>query len=234
MNISPQKKSSRKKPAAGFSLVELLVVMVITAVLAALLLPIFKSALDDALSTKCASNMRAISVAFRQYIADTGKLPPYRKYNPVTVGTNTTMVGGDSWNDPSYLQPYFPSQSQAAINLLMTCPKATTPYYNKTTGKYYYHYGMTADTNEASAAIFTKPSRLFLLGEVSDGLGRISYATTNIAYRHNNNRVNMVFLDGHLESLQSNNVPTPAQKGTPAWIAFWGIAASNNGASDGN
>lgn len=61
---------------AGFTLIELLVVIAIIAILAAILFPVFAQARERARSTKCLSNLRQLSLAFRQYAEDhNGYLP---------------------------------------------------------------------------------------------------------------------------------------------------------------
>jgi prepilin-type N-terminal cleavage/methylation domain-containing protein/prepilin-type processing-associated H-X9-DG protein len=55
---------------SGFTLVELLVVIVIIAVLAGLLLPVLGRVTDNANSTKCVSNLRQIGTAINAYAND--------------------------------------------------------------------------------------------------------------------------------------------------------------------
>ena len=64
---------------AGFTLVELLVVIGIIAVLIGLLLPVLAKARDAAVTAQCASNMRQEGIAVNQYLSESrGFLPPYR------------------------------------------------------------------------------------------------------------------------------------------------------------
>lgn len=60
----------------GFTLVELLVVVAIVAILAALLLPVFARARETARKVVCASNLRQIGFAFAMYCGDYDDLYP--------------------------------------------------------------------------------------------------------------------------------------------------------------
>lgn len=54
----------------GFTLVELLIVIAIIAILAALLFPVFKAAMDKARMVSCSSNLRQIGLAMQMYLDD--------------------------------------------------------------------------------------------------------------------------------------------------------------------
>ena len=59
----------------GFTLVEILVVLAIIAILAALLFPVFTRAKEGGRQTNCATNLQQIYVAVQQYYADEKRYP---------------------------------------------------------------------------------------------------------------------------------------------------------------
>ena len=76
---------ARRQNPSGFTLIELLVVIAIIAILAAILFPVFAQAREQARLASCASNVRQMTLAFRQYSQDYDEnLPPRRIDNPTT------------------------------------------------------------------------------------------------------------------------------------------------------
>lgn len=84
-------------PRAGFSLVELLVVVSILAVLVGLLLPAVQSAREASRRTACASNLRQLGIALHAYVAaNKDRLPPFK------VDDDARIQGtlADPWANP--------------------------------------------------------------------------------------------------------------------------------------
>lgn len=80
----------------GFTLIELLVTVLIIVILAALIFPLGKGAIQKARSMKCISNLRVLGQALHAYIADNnGRFPPSR-----------TRVGNDG-NGNALAQDYW-------------------------------------------------------------------------------------------------------------------------------
>jgi prepilin-type N-terminal cleavage/methylation domain-containing protein/prepilin-type processing-associated H-X9-DG protein len=77
----------------GFTLVELLVVITIIAVLAALLLPAVNGMIAKSREAKCVGNLRQIGAAASQFATeDEGRMPGYCKNNTEVAGTESWQV----------------------------------------------------------------------------------------------------------------------------------------------
>lgn len=102
---------------SGFTLVELLTVVAIIAVLAAILFPVFARARESARRASCQSNLKQIGLAGMQYAADyDGCLPPavvaHNPANPMAASTETYV---------DILQPYVKNMQ------IFVCPSFSTP-----------------------------------------------------------------------------------------------------------
>lgn len=118
--------SSARLRQGAFTIVELLVVISIIAMLAALLSPALQTSIQKAKSIKCVSNLRQIGVAVGQYMADpnnNNQFPPI--YNTGVRNTNissyTTNTGSGS------LQPLQCLSNYGVTMALLTCPSDTSP-----------------------------------------------------------------------------------------------------------
>lgn len=108
----------------GFTIIELLVVMAIIAILAAMLFPVFSSAREKARQTACSSNLHQIGVAFGMYLQDNNEKMPDRQDLKASLPGGYRPWSGWPQTDPR--------SGWAAINLnsylknddIWACPSA--------------------------------------------------------------------------------------------------------------
>jgi prepilin-type N-terminal cleavage/methylation domain-containing protein/prepilin-type processing-associated H-X9-DG protein len=100
---------SRRKHAA-FTLVELLIVIAILSLLAAILLPVFARVRENARGTACLSNLRQFGTAFAQYLADyEGVYPLNRSPDERRPLNGCARLEGSGKNWRRSLWPYIKS-----------------------------------------------------------------------------------------------------------------------------
>lgn len=130
-------KSNASCRTAGFSLIELLFVIAIIALLAALLFPVFARAREQARGTVCLSNIKQIGVAMHLYLADYDEAYPMNRLpDAMHSPAGCTASPGSSYplsnledsslNWRRVMQPYI--KSRAA----MICP--SNPYAERPLG----------------------------------------------------------------------------------------------------
>src|SRR5437763_16260975 len=98
----------------GFTLIEMLVVISIIAILAAILFPVFAQAREKARSASCLSNQKQIALAFSMYSQDYDETYP----PAVQVDANSNQI----WWEQS-VTPYIKSGNVGGI---LTCPSGAS------------------------------------------------------------------------------------------------------------
>ncbi|MDM7462000.1 MAG: prepilin-type N-terminal cleavage/methylation domain-containing protein, partial [bacterium] len=103
----------------GFTLIEVLVVIAIIAILAAILFPVFAQAREKARQTQCMSNLRQSATAVLMYVQDADERFPMALYAPAqrTGGGNCVMTVFD------VIQPYMKNTG------IMQCPRDPKALY---------------------------------------------------------------------------------------------------------
>src|SRR5690349_19864487 len=115
-------KRARRVRMPGFTLIEMLFVLVILALLAALLFPVFSGARQKAEQAVCVSNMRQIGLAFRLYMQDYDETFPINRTCVGTPVLNETFcdegLNVNGWVD--MVSAYTPGN-------VFKCPSDPTP-----------------------------------------------------------------------------------------------------------
>ena len=81
----------------AFSLIELLVVIGIIAILAALLLSAFSKSKAQAQSLQCLGNLKQLQTAWQMYIGDSGNVAPPNMYDKNDLNSDTVQTLPGSW-----------------------------------------------------------------------------------------------------------------------------------------
>lgn len=173
---------------AGFTLVELLVVLAIIAVLAALLLPVLASAKQAGHRVRCLSNLRQVGIAIQSYADDhSGQIPYGPKAPPFTSPSSFYPSTGAPTSLLS-LQTGAPvglglllEQHLAREPKVLFCPGADQPLDAdaelakvgrfQAQSSYYYRHGGNTELFDSPAGPNPAPSlRLDNLGANRDGV----------------------------------------------------------------
>jgi len=202
---------------SGFTLVELLVVLAVIALLAALLLPALSKAKESARTTQCLNQMRQLGLAVRLYVDENGDAFPRSEHSAFANGQLP-------WERS--LAPLLGSSTTAWTNLLTglyQCPsdKRTTPWsYGLNV---YYELGPDDDyTGKPQTwrrlTQVPRPSAAILFAENNSSADHLmpefwySQAdAVDLASTRHNRRANYTFADGHATLLPLNRVFNPPQ-----------------------
>jgi prepilin-type N-terminal cleavage/methylation domain-containing protein len=205
---------SRTDCGAAFTLLELLVVVAIIAMLAALLVPVLGQGQTKARSVRCLSNLDQWGLAYRQYADDNRDFLPRRGQG---VQPLAQINRPEDWFNalPPYLQqqPYqvlFTNNQrlQAGADSVFVCPAAKDPGSN-----HFLPYGMNMNLSPWNLPLATKfeevvqPSKVVAMAD-APGPYASTFPSANpyspIA-RHAG-RVNLLFLAGQVGSFAGDYV----------------------------
>lgn len=212
-----------------FTLIELLTVIAICAIMAAILMPALHSAQRHAQSISCVGNLRQIVFSFLMYAADSkDKLPPYMENSIYGHGgTSWAWYTYDYHNDVNILD--CPVSKQGA-------PEPTREGLHLQDGNYGWNYDGTQGNRGSLRARIPKPSRAYLVFDSGDQC--VIYGANNWTNlmeeldldwdsrtegpnRHNN-YVNISFVDGHVHKLKLDDfIAAPNKYDSIPWHIEW-------------
>jgi prepilin-type N-terminal cleavage/methylation domain-containing protein/prepilin-type processing-associated H-X9-DG protein len=185
------------KQGTGFTLIEILVVIAIIAILAAILFPVFARARENARRASCQSNLKQIGLGFLMYAQDYDSVLPALGW-----ATGETIT----YPDGTVAQPYWPVRIYPYIKSvqLFNCPSTDKKWAGDVNGTYQIGYGANDYLlwNRPLQDSIDKPTETLL---VADSEGSTSYtifpvwdAARYISDRHLEGG-NILFCDGHVK-----------------------------------
>jgi prepilin-type processing-associated H-X9-DG protein len=201
----------------ALTLVEVMVTVGIVAILASLLIPVGKSAVESSRATRCQGNLRAIGAALQAFAADNNGQIPMRRDNRRSPST---------WAEILAVDQFLPA-SLSGVSPARYCPSEipVSPHDSralKGPTNSIYSYGMRrwappgmslmdgeADSRLYHLASIQQPSKFFLVtdsyftqdktqGYFVDGFGGNTFWRVHLRHK---NRANTLFADGHVEAL---------------------------------
>jgi len=146
----------RGRRCGAFTLIELLIVITILGILAALLFPVYQNAREQARAMACRTNLKQIALAFQMYVAD---------YDGVSVLVTSRGFNGARPNAWNQLKPYIRNQG------LWFCPSrrpTNTTNFPQQRNKYGFNrivlcYWSPSRAWMVQDATMAQPSRTFLV-----------------------------------------------------------------------
>ena len=188
---------NKRRLSDAFTLVELLVVISIIGLLAALAVPALSKARQSADRAKCTSNMRQLASLYLAMVA---------VQDGVLVGSSG---GGSTWYTELESNKYL-NATNVASYITLSCPSALAALkklgytYTVTRASYGLNSKVGGANTTTRIAQVTKPSATFLLGDgpvvgANNGFTSGINPNGNLLSSYHNNKYAITFFDGHAE-----------------------------------
>ncbi|MCX6970222.1 MAG: prepilin-type N-terminal cleavage/methylation domain-containing protein [Verrucomicrobia bacterium] len=191
-------KTTRRVREAAFTLMEVLIVVAIVAILAAILVPVAGKMSEAGRATKCMSNLRQLHSVLMLYANDNNQMLPSPDVNASPDSQSATH-----WF--RRLDPYIPQQDRMKI---LTCPSAKGFQAGGWATAYGMNYYLGKDQDWQTLSVEQK-SQVILLADAIINPAWHSAAsaifedggpfTKTVDLRHRG-KANFLFLDGHVEA----------------------------------
>jgi prepilin-type N-terminal cleavage/methylation domain-containing protein/prepilin-type processing-associated H-X9-DG protein len=213
---APQQRSA----CGGFTLVELLVVIALIGLLAALVTPVLQQAIARAHTAKCLSNMRQIGIAVLHYAADHEQRFPRSTHSAFSVGEYPWARS---------LAPYLGGTEQhwqQLTNSVYRCPADQSGHTHSYGLNVYLEVNPDYDDYDGrprtwrTLSSVPDPANTILLAENRSSADHImpnfwsspSDADYDCAHDRHLGQANYVFVDGHAETRAFSTIYDPANQ----------------------
>ncbi|EIP97188.1 prepilin-type N-terminal cleavage/methylation domain-containing protein [Opitutaceae bacterium TAV1] len=228
MNTCPPYRI-RKHHRSAFTLIELLTVIAIIGILAAIIIPTVGKVRDTARSAQCLGNLRQIGAAARLYIEDNkGMTPPLSwefypelwpyAYNPAQKDDVRTAISSAGTSRPG----------APLTGTIFECPKVNNDKSPEVTT--IRSYGVNdqlapgaanKSTKGININLITTPSLAAFFGDVKNSSALRPAPGRYYNGRHND-KMNVVFVDGHAAAVTlTTEITDPGSWNTnPFWIGI--------------
>jgi len=207
---------------AAFTLVELLMVVAIISILAAMLMPMLAKARETARAAVCANQLKQGGLALMSYCDDNQGWLPFYEFWSRNVGgylTEKKWEYNDGWNVPIFGFNDAYMASHVPVRTFMPCPSGTPGYANTYGGNYPSVFGK-ANLADATLGRSRKLSRvpiknIVVSDAISSALYSPSFSSAYLQYLPgdsdhpycnfstiHNGRANSLFSDLHVATVQ--------------------------------
>jgi prepilin-type N-terminal cleavage/methylation domain-containing protein/prepilin-type processing-associated H-X9-DG protein len=214
---------------SGFTLIEILVVIAIIAILAAILFPVFARAREKARQASCTSNLRQLTLAVEMYTTDHDEMYPMIGYGFATADVTTLFELCDPYmRNKDIITCASDAEGNIDLSLLPTpitgAPNASYDV-NRAGVAQTYIFG---DPDRSAGVLYVQevsaveaPADTTMVWDAQLALGEDTVVPTNPIlpeFRHND-MANVGFADGHVKAVHKTaDLGAPYSPGR-----FWGV-----------
>lgn len=209
------------RPARGFTLVEILVVIGIIALLSALLFPVLSRVREGGRTKACASNMRQLGMAYQQYVQDAGRRYPGAAQKQKWFNGGHWIKGDMNYAPTAHAlaldgSPYTHQNKRANVEggAIFTYSKSAQLYVcpSDPDGRIKnLSYSMNCALTGIHDVRITQPAEIILLVDEHTTNDGFFYTEGNTSTDHltetHNGGGNLLFTDGHVKYYSIDQYP---------------------------